>query len=83
MADRMLRAVTGFVTADRVTVKGGQLVAANDPVVKGREVFFVPADASIEQATRPPGERQVSVEPPDTVIAAAEAAGRRTRKASS
>ncbi len=37
-------------------VKGGQLVAADDPVVKGREHLFAPVEDVVEQATAAPGE---------------------------
>lgn len=44
-----LVAVTSFRTADRVHVAEGQVVDADDPVVKGRENLFV----SVEVAARP------------------------------
>jgi hypothetical protein len=70
----MLRAKEGFhVPSLRITVKGGQVVAADDRVVKGREHLFEPADTDIEQATRAPGERRVGTRrDPATVIAGGE-----------
>lgn len=65
----LLRAKYGFVAGSLgVTVKGGQLVKADDPVVKGREDLFEPAERGIEQATRAPGEVRVIARRPDAVL---------------
>lgn len=49
------------------TIKRGQLVNANDPIVKGREQFFEdPASIDVppvERATAAPGERRTVRKP--------------------
>ena len=37
-------------------VKGGEMVPADDPIVKGREHLFDPLEEVVEQATAAPGE---------------------------
>lgn len=39
-------------------VATGTLVAADDPVVKGREIYFEPVDEAVERATARPGEKR-------------------------
>ncbi|MGW5647522.1 hypothetical protein [Saccharopolyspora sp. NPDC003762] len=82
MADKQyLRVKTGFVLADRTIVKAGQIVAADDRVVKGREEFFEPMEDHVEAATRAPGERRLSLRRPDAIVlSAARPARRRGRK---
>lgn len=76
----LLRAKEGFYVASLgITVKGGQIVAADDRVVKGRENLFEPAETGVEQATRAPGERRVGVRrDPATVVAKGEGKPKRT-----
>lgn len=50
----MPTARTSFSTGRRI-VRRGQTVAADDPVLKGREHLFRP---SVEQATAAPGEQR-------------------------
>ncbi|MEU5848942.1 hypothetical protein [Saccharopolyspora shandongensis] len=84
MADKQyLRVKTGFVLADRTIVKAGQIVAADDRVVKGREELFEPMADHVEAATRAPGERRLTVRRPDAVVlSAARPSKRRGRKTS-
>lgn len=56
---KFLRAKTGFILSGHRVVKGGEVVAADDPVVRGREALFEPLDGVVEQATRNPGEMRV------------------------
>lgn len=51
----LYRAVQSFHAGNRRLVRRGDLVPANDPVIKGREALFAPYDA-VEQATAAPGE---------------------------
>jgi len=55
-----LRCVSGFM-ARGVVVATGQIVAASDPIVTGRETLFVDAGDGVEQATRAPGEVRIDV----------------------
>lgn len=58
MAD-YLRVRAGYMRDGRV-VKGGEVIAANDPLVKGvPAAYFEPLDDVVEQATRRPGERRI------------------------
>ncbi len=72
-ASGYLQAKEGFGTmfnGDQTHVAAGQLVAADDPIVKGREELFVPwtgprrfgppaeQEAPVEQATAAPGEKR-------------------------
>ena len=62
----MLRAKETFFTTSNLVVVAGDLVDDNDPIVKGREALFEPAEAavkpsSVEQATAAPGERRSAV----------------------
>lgn len=52
---KYVRCIGGFMLHDRTIVKGGQVLAANDRMVKGREHLFVPLedDGSIADATVP------------------------------
>ncbi|RKT82723.1 hypothetical protein SAMN05421805_104194 [Saccharopolyspora antimicrobica] len=82
MADKQyLRVKSGFVLADRTIVKAGQIVTADDRVVKGREELFEPMEDHVEAATRAPGERRLSLRRPDAVVlSAARPTRRRSRK---
>ena len=54
-------ALAAFVCGDGRVVSVGEVVAADDPVIVGREHLFdsAPADgAGVEQATKAPGERR-------------------------
>lgn len=53
----VLRAKTTFRSGQRI-VRSGEIVAANDPVVKGREALFTDPDSLVEQATAAPGEKR-------------------------
>lgn len=78
---RYLRATTGFVLPGPVIVKAGQIVAADDKVVKGREMFFEAMDEYVERATRAPGEKRLGPRRDgDTVVMAAEKSARRSRR---
>lgn len=64
-----LRCKSGFMLPDRTIVKGGQIVRADDRVVKGREREFEPAEPVIETATRAPSERRLLPKrEPDAVV---------------
>lgn len=76
--DQYLRARSGFVTADRTIVKAGQIVAADDAIVKGRERLFEPASDYVEAATRAPGERRLTGRRPSAVVLSATSGGKRT-----
>jgi hypothetical protein len=83
MAERpaLLRAKEGFlVPALRLTIKGGQVVPADHPVVKGREHLFEAADTGIERATRAPGEMRVTGRMPDSVVSTSKAVPKQRRK---
>lgn len=60
-----MRAHTGFaIPAPRGqsrgrVVKAGEILDADDPVVKGREALFDPLADVVEQATASPGEKRV------------------------
>lgn len=56
-----LQAREPFFVGNRY-VRGGQVIDSDDPIVKGREAFFVPLD--VEQATARPGERRNVAIPP-------------------
>lgn len=58
-----VRCRTGFRLADGRTVKGGEVVRADDAVVKLCPDAFEPLDEVVEAATRAPGERRLL--PPD------------------
>ena len=51
-----LRCTEGFILSGRRVVKGGEVVSATDPVVKGNERYFEPLEGVVERATRAPGE---------------------------
>lgn len=72
---QFLRARQGFIGPDREVVKGGQVVAADHPSVKGREHLFEPLDETVEQATAAPGELRAlsSKKAREAVVAAADA----------
>jgi len=55
-----LRVKSGYLRGDR-QVKGGEVLDAADPVVKGMpDDYFEPLEASVERATRRPGEIRVT-----------------------
>jgi len=56
----LLIARRGFMAPNGRVVKGGQLVAVDDPVVKGRADLFDPADEIVEAATANPGELRIN-----------------------
>lgn len=56
----MLRSTTTFHANGR-TVVAGSILAATDPIVKGREALFEPVgvtDRTVEQATAEPGKKR-------------------------
>lgn len=57
---KYVRCTEGFILG-RSIVKGGQVLAANDRMVKGREHLFQPLDDddTIREATTPLNDRQV------------------------
>jgi hypothetical protein len=59
----MLKAKQSFAVGRRV-IRRGQVVAADDPAVKGREALFtselVEAEPVVERATAAPGEKRVT-----------------------
>ncbi len=57
---KFLVAEQGFIGPDRLQVKAGQTVAADDPVVKGREHLFRPVEEVIEATTANPGELRIT-----------------------
>lgn len=73
---KFVRCTSGFMTADSVIVKAGQIVAADDRVVKGRAELFEPMEEFVEAATRAPGERRLTPRRSDAVVMSA---GRRRR----
>lgn len=82
MADKKyVRATTGFMLPDRTIVKAGQIVAATDRVVKGREELFEPMEDSVEAATRAPGEKRLTVKRPDIVVLTAAGSKRAQQRA--
>lgn len=55
-----LRVKSGYLREGRV-VRGGEVVDAADPIVKGMpDDYFEPLTASVERATRRPGEVRVT-----------------------
>lgn len=56
----MRTALESFAVAGGRTVQRGDVVADDDPVVKGREHLFTAPWAQVEQATAAPGERRAS-----------------------
>lgn len=60
-----LRATTGFLLADGRQIRYGDLVAADDPMFKGKgrgrlRAYFQPVTPEVvEQATRAPGEIRI------------------------
>ncbi len=79
---KYVRATTGFMLSDNTIVKSGQVVAASDRVVQGREVFFEPMEDHVETATRAPGEKRLTPRRTDTVVMTAEQPRRAARKTS-
>jgi hypothetical protein len=67
---------------DGRVVKGGEVVSADDPIVKGMpSSYFEPLDESVERATRRPGERRVLPgQAADVVLMSAEPEKRPARK---
>jgi hypothetical protein len=59
---KLVKAITPFATRERM-VHSGEVFAANDPIVKGREALFGPVDESVEQATAAPGEKRTTRRP--------------------
>lgn len=57
---KYVRCTEGFILG-RTIVKGGQVLAANDRMVKGREHLFQPLDDddTIREATSPLADRQI------------------------
>lgn len=53
-----LRCKIGFIHHRKV-VKGGQVVRATDPIVKGREHLFEPLESTVEMAVADPGIKRV------------------------
>lgn len=82
MAD-YVRVKTGFQKAGEPVVKGGQVLPADHPLVKGMpDEFFEPLEGAVERATRRPGE--VKMTPgrgpkADTTVLSAQPAKRRGR----
>lgn len=65
---KTLIVTSGFAVGDTLYRKG-RLVAANDPVVTGREHLFRPAEARVERATAAPGELRDVTPPGETASA--------------
>lgn len=75
-----LRCKSGFLLPDRTIVKGGQIVRADDRVVKGREKLFESFD-DVESATRAPNERRLLPKRnAEAVVMAAEKPKRNARR---
>lgn len=59
---KMVRAKETFLVATEtgrpLWVTAGELYAANNPVVKGREAMFEDLEDAVEQATAAPGEKR-------------------------